>query len=146
MSPCPCLHRWVRHLITCISKYQSPGRTPSAQEEGRFLTGVGRGDWVSEPLLSLEPQLLFCTPDCYSETEAEDHDEETGSRSASVSRGPLCDRRVGVSRWTRGSDWCPPLLLPTLSPAQRRLGVHLMETHRLQPPQRSAAQGPPWLP
>nr|XP_003471161.1 connector enhancer of kinase suppressor of ras 1 [Cavia porcellus] len=50
------LSMWVRHLITCISKYQSPGRTPSAQEE-----------------------------DCYSETEAEDHDEETGSRSASPS-------------------------------------------------------------
>ncbi|XP_004850695.2 connector enhancer of kinase suppressor of ras 1 [Heterocephalus glaber] len=48
------LSMWVRHLITCISKYQSPGRTPSAPEE-----------------------------DCYSETEAEDHDDEAGSRSAS---------------------------------------------------------------
>ncbi|KAM6173652.1 connector enhancer of kinase suppressor of ras 1 [Erethizon dorsatum] len=48
------LSMWVRHLITCISKYQSPGRTPSAQEE-----------------------------DCYSETEAEDHDDEAGSCSAS---------------------------------------------------------------
>lgn len=48
------LSMWVRHLITCISKYQSPGRTPSAREE-----------------------------DCYSETEAEDHDDEAGSRSAS---------------------------------------------------------------
>uniref|UniRef100_A0A8C2YMG2 Connector enhancer of kinase suppressor of Ras 1 n=1 Tax=Chinchilla lanigera TaxID=34839 RepID=A0A8C2YMG2_CHILA len=50
------LSMWVRHLITCISKYQSPGRTPSAREE-----------------------------DCYSETEGEDHDEDTGSRSASPS-------------------------------------------------------------
>ncbi|KAG3282474.1 connector enhancer of kinase suppressor of Ras 1 [Ictidomys tridecemlineatus] len=49
-------HRWVRHLITCISKYQSPGRAPSAREE-----------------------------DCYSETEAEDPDDETASRSASPS-------------------------------------------------------------
>ncbi|XP_023558852.1 connector enhancer of kinase suppressor of ras 1 isoform X2 [Octodon degus] len=48
------LSMWVRHLITCISKYQSPGQTPSAREE-----------------------------DCYSETEAEDHDDEAGSRSAS---------------------------------------------------------------
>ncbi|XP_048672010.1 connector enhancer of kinase suppressor of ras 1 [Marmota marmota marmota] len=50
------LSLWVRHLITCISKYQSPGRTPSAREE-----------------------------DCYSETEAEDPDDETASRSASPS-------------------------------------------------------------
>uniref|UniRef100_A0A8D2I8P2 Connector enhancer of kinase suppressor of Ras 1 n=1 Tax=Urocitellus parryii TaxID=9999 RepID=A0A8D2I8P2_UROPR len=50
------LSRWVRHLITCISKYQSPGRAPSAREE-----------------------------DCYSETEAEDPDDETASRSASPS-------------------------------------------------------------
>uniref|UniRef100_I3N7X3 Connector enhancer of kinase suppressor of Ras 1 n=1 Tax=Ictidomys tridecemlineatus TaxID=43179 RepID=I3N7X3_ICTTR len=50
------LFQWVRHLITCISKYQSPGRAPSAREE-----------------------------DCYSETEAEDPDDETASRSASPS-------------------------------------------------------------
>nr|XP_045005822.1 connector enhancer of kinase suppressor of ras 1 isoform X2 [Jaculus jaculus] len=50
------LSMWVRHLITCISKYQSPGRAPSAPEE-----------------------------DCYSETEAEDPDDEAGSRSSSPS-------------------------------------------------------------
>ncbi|XP_047379786.1 connector enhancer of kinase suppressor of ras 1 isoform X2 [Sciurus carolinensis] len=50
------LSLWVRRLITCISKYQSPGQAPSAREE-----------------------------DCYSETEAEDPDDETGSRSASPS-------------------------------------------------------------
>ncbi|XP_037355231.1 LOW QUALITY PROTEIN: connector enhancer of kinase suppressor of ras 1 [Talpa occidentalis] len=50
------LSKWVRHLITCISKYQSPGRGPPPREE-----------------------------DCYSETEAEDHDDDTGSRSASPS-------------------------------------------------------------
>ncbi|KAM5246856.1 connector enhancer of kinase suppressor of ras 1 [Ctenodactylus gundi] len=53
------LSMWVRHLITCISKYQSPGQAPSAREE-----------------------------DCYSETEAEDHDDEAGSRSASPSPVP----------------------------------------------------------
>ncbi|XP_036112292.1 connector enhancer of kinase suppressor of ras 1 isoform X2 [Molossus molossus] len=50
------LSMWVRHLITCISKYQSPGRASLPQEE-----------------------------DCYSETEAEDPDDEAGSRSASPS-------------------------------------------------------------
>lgn len=35
--------------------------------------------WVLQPPLS--------TPDCYSETEAEDPDDEAGSRSASVSSG-----------------------------------------------------------
>ncbi|XP_062962135.1 connector enhancer of kinase suppressor of ras 1 [Cynocephalus volans] len=50
------LSMWVRHLITCISKYQSPGRAPPPREE-----------------------------DCYSETEAEDPDDEAGSRSASPS-------------------------------------------------------------
>ncbi|XP_012888414.1 PREDICTED: connector enhancer of kinase suppressor of ras 1 isoform X1 [Dipodomys ordii] len=50
------LSMWVRSLITCISKYQSPGPVPSAREE-----------------------------DCYSETEAEDPDDEAGSRSASPS-------------------------------------------------------------
>uniref|UniRef100_A0A2K5PMT0 Connector enhancer of kinase suppressor of Ras 1 n=1 Tax=Cebus imitator TaxID=2715852 RepID=A0A2K5PMT0_CEBIM len=58
------LSMWVRHLITCISKYQSPGRAPPPREE-----------------------------DCYSETEAEDPDDEAGSRSASPSpaqaRSPL---------------------------------------------------------
>ncbi|XP_029421108.1 connector enhancer of kinase suppressor of ras 1 [Nannospalax galili] len=52
------LSMWVRQLITCISKYQSPGQAPSAREE-----------------------------DCYSETEAEDPDEEAGSRSASPNPG-----------------------------------------------------------
>uniref|UniRef100_A0A8D1M3E1 Connector enhancer of kinase suppressor of Ras 1 n=1 Tax=Sus scrofa TaxID=9823 RepID=A0A8D1M3E1_PIG len=50
------LSKWVRHLITCISKYQSPGRASLPREE-----------------------------DCYSETEAEDPDDEAGSRSASPS-------------------------------------------------------------
>nr|XP_031539717.1 connector enhancer of kinase suppressor of ras 1 isoform X2 [Vicugna pacos] len=50
------LSMWVRHLITCISKYQSPGRTPLPREE-----------------------------DCYSETEAEDPDDEAGTLSASPS-------------------------------------------------------------
>ncbi|XP_055467155.1 connector enhancer of kinase suppressor of ras 1 [Psammomys obesus] len=50
------LSKWVRHLITCIFKYQTPGRASSAREE-----------------------------DCYSETEAEDPDEEAGSRSVSPS-------------------------------------------------------------
>ncbi|XP_004592424.2 connector enhancer of kinase suppressor of ras 1 [Ochotona princeps] len=50
------LSMWVRQLITCISKYQAPGRPPPAREE-----------------------------DCYSETEAEDPDDEAGSRSASPS-------------------------------------------------------------
>ncbi|XP_075420184.1 LOW QUALITY PROTEIN: connector enhancer of kinase suppressor of ras 1 [Tenrec ecaudatus] len=48
------LSMWVRHLITCISKYQSPGRASLSREE-----------------------------DCYSETEAEDPDDEAGSRSSS---------------------------------------------------------------
>ncbi|XP_033696442.1 connector enhancer of kinase suppressor of ras 1 isoform X1 [Tursiops truncatus] len=50
------LSMWVRHLITCISKYRSPGRAPLPREE-----------------------------DCYSETEAEDPDDEAGSCSASPS-------------------------------------------------------------
>ncbi|XP_039089305.1 connector enhancer of kinase suppressor of ras 1 isoform X2 [Hyaena hyaena] len=50
------LSMWVRHLITCISKYQSPGRASLPREE-----------------------------DCYSETEAEDPDDEAGSRSGSPS-------------------------------------------------------------
>ncbi|XP_015987632.2 connector enhancer of kinase suppressor of ras 1 isoform X2 [Rousettus aegyptiacus] len=53
------LSMWVRHLITCISKYQSPGRGSLPREE-----------------------------DCYSETEAEDPDDEAGSRSASPSPAP----------------------------------------------------------
>ncbi|XP_044527292.1 connector enhancer of kinase suppressor of ras 1 [Gracilinanus agilis] len=52
------LSMWVSHLVTCISKYQSHSRTPAPREE-----------------------------DCYSETEAEDPDEETGSRPASPSPG-----------------------------------------------------------
>uniref|UniRef100_A0A8C2N9N9 Connector enhancer of kinase suppressor of Ras 1 n=1 Tax=Capra hircus TaxID=9925 RepID=A0A8C2N9N9_CAPHI len=51
------LSTWVRHLITCISKYQSPGRASLPREE-----------------------------DCYSETEAEDPDDEAGSCSASPSQ------------------------------------------------------------
>ncbi|XP_023374868.1 connector enhancer of kinase suppressor of ras 1 [Otolemur garnettii] len=51
-----CPSQWVRHLITCISKYQSPGRASTPREE-----------------------------DCYSETEAEDPDDEAASRSASPS-------------------------------------------------------------
>ncbi|XP_070239296.1 connector enhancer of kinase suppressor of ras 1 isoform X2 [Bos mutus] len=51
------LSMWVRHLITCISKYQSPGRASLPREE-----------------------------DCYSETEAEDPDDEAGSCSASPSQ------------------------------------------------------------
>lgn len=31
-----CPYRWVRHLVTCISKYQTPGRAPSAREEGEW--------------------------------------------------------------------------------------------------------------
>ncbi|XP_016071957.1 PREDICTED: connector enhancer of kinase suppressor of ras 1 [Miniopterus natalensis] len=53
------LSMWVRHLITCISKYQSPGQASLPREE-----------------------------DCYSETEAEDPDDEAGSRSASPSPAP----------------------------------------------------------
>ncbi|XP_014322854.1 connector enhancer of kinase suppressor of ras 1 isoform X2 [Myotis lucifugus] len=52
------LSMWVRHLITCISKYQSPGQAALPREE-----------------------------DCYSETEVEDLDDEAGSRSASPSLG-----------------------------------------------------------
>nr|KAF6381555.1 connector enhancer of kinase suppressor of Ras 1 [Pipistrellus kuhlii] len=52
------LSMWVRHLITCISKYQSPGQAAPPREE-----------------------------DCYSETEVEDLDDEAGSRSASPSQG-----------------------------------------------------------
>ncbi|KAK7796555.1 hypothetical protein U0070_010813 [Myodes glareolus] len=66
------LSMWVRHLITCISKYQTPGQAASAREE-----------------------------DCYSETEAEDPDEEAGSRSASPSLAPA---------WSDTS--------PTVSPSQ----------------------------
>ncbi|XP_041507968.1 connector enhancer of kinase suppressor of ras 1 isoform X2 [Microtus oregoni] len=66
------LSMWVRHLITCISKYQTPGQAASAREE-----------------------------DCYSETEAEDPDEEAGSRSASPSLAPA---------------WSDPS--PTVSPSQ----------------------------
>ncbi|XP_035881443.1 connector enhancer of kinase suppressor of ras 1 isoform X2 [Phyllostomus discolor] len=58
------LSMWVRHLITCISKYQSPGRASLPREE-----------------------------DCYSETEAEDPDDEVGSLSSSPgaaqAAGPL---------------------------------------------------------
>ncbi|XP_045401859.1 connector enhancer of kinase suppressor of ras 1 isoform X2 [Lemur catta] len=100
------LSMWVRHLITCISKYQSPGRAPPPREEGKCLTGVGERNppltclsWdgdkdlkYSSPLPSLPIPPKLCgfppacpTPDCYSETEAEDPDDEAGSRSASPS-------------------------------------------------------------
>uniref|UniRef100_F6UHP3 Connector enhancer of kinase suppressor of Ras 1 n=1 Tax=Equus caballus TaxID=9796 RepID=F6UHP3_HORSE len=72
------LSMWVRHLITCISKYQSPGRAPLPQEE-----------------------------DCYSETEAEDPDDEAGSRSASPSLAHTCSPLHGdtspAATPTRGS-------------------------------------------
>ncbi|KAM9245191.1 LOW QUALITY PROTEIN: connector enhancer of kinase suppressor of ras 1 [Dugong dugon] len=55
------LSMWVRHLITCISKYQFPGQAPQPREE-----------------------------DCYSETEAEDPDDEAGSHSASPSPAQAC--------------------------------------------------------
>uniref|UniRef100_A0A8D2AQF7 PH domain-containing protein n=1 Tax=Sciurus vulgaris TaxID=55149 RepID=A0A8D2AQF7_SCIVU len=51
------LSLWVRRLITCISKYQSPGQAPSAREE-----------------------------DCYSETEAEDDETGSRSASPSPSQ------------------------------------------------------------
>ncbi|GAB1289056.1 Connector enhancer of kinase suppressor of Ras 1 [Apodemus speciosus] len=71
------LSMWVRQLITCISKYQAPGRAPSAREE-----------------------------DCYSETEAEDPDEEAGSRSASP--GP-------AQAWSDTSPVASPLQSPRTS-------------------------------
>lgn len=95
-------YRWVRNLITCISKYQAPGRAPSAREEGECIT-----EWEKEPRPHRVPNplaysmafqtqslsLQLPTLDCYSETEAEDPDEEAGSRSASVSRVSLQRRR-----------------------------------------------------
>ncbi|ELW47648.1 Connector enhancer of kinase suppressor of ras 1 [Tupaia chinensis] len=66
---------WVRHLITCISKYQSPGRALPPREE-----------------------------DCYSETEAEDPDDEAGSRSASP--GP-------VGAWSPAHGDTSPAATPT---------------------------------
>ncbi|XP_036770727.2 connector enhancer of kinase suppressor of ras 1 isoform X3 [Manis pentadactyla] len=60
------LSMWVRHLITCISKYESPGGAPPPREE-----------------------------DCYSETEAEDPDDEAGSRSASPSPARAWSPRRG---------------------------------------------------
>lgn len=71
------LSMWVRHLITCISKYQTPGRAPSARKE-----------------------------DCYSETEAEDPDEEAGSRSASPGPAPT---------WSDTSPMASPLQSPRTS-------------------------------
>ncbi|XP_058409283.1 connector enhancer of kinase suppressor of ras 1 isoform X1 [Diceros bicornis minor] len=70
------LSMWVRHLITCISKYQSPGRAPLPREE------------VGSPTAAV-------TPDCYSETEAEDPDDEIGSRSASPSLAHACSSLHG---------------------------------------------------
>uniref|UniRef100_A0A4X2K9W2 Connector enhancer of kinase suppressor of Ras 1 n=1 Tax=Vombatus ursinus TaxID=29139 RepID=A0A4X2K9W2_VOMUR len=54
--PFPFFDRWVRQLVTCISKYKSQSQSPMPKEE-----------------------------ECYSETEAEDPDEEAGSRSTSPS-------------------------------------------------------------
>ncbi|XP_051029519.1 connector enhancer of kinase suppressor of ras 1 isoform X2 [Phodopus roborovskii] len=71
------LSMWVRQLITCISKYQTPGRAPSAREE-----------------------------DCYSETEAEDPDDEAGSRSASPGPAPT---------WSDTSPVASPLQSPRTS-------------------------------
>lgn len=71
------LSMWVRHLVTCISKYQTPGQAPSTREE-----------------------------DCYSETEAEDPDEEAGSRSASP--GP-------AQAWSETSPVASPLQSPRTS-------------------------------
>lgn len=72
------LSMWVRHLITCIFKYQSPGRGSLPREE-----------------------------DCYSETEAEDPDDEAGSRSASPSPAQACSSFHGdtspAATPTRGS-------------------------------------------
>ncbi|XP_055979063.1 connector enhancer of kinase suppressor of ras 1 [Sorex fumeus] len=80
------LSMWVRHLITCISKYQSPGRATMPREE-----------------------------DCYSETEAEDPDDETGSRSGSPSPAPMWSVSSGdptpASSPAQGSprtSLCPP--------------------------------------
>ncbi|XP_053433026.1 connector enhancer of kinase suppressor of ras 1 isoform X2 [Nycticebus coucang] len=74
------LSMWVRHLITCISKYQSPGRAPTPREE-----------------------------DCYSETEAEDPDDEAGSRSASPSPArawsPLHGDTSPATTPTQRSPW-----------------------------------------
>lgn len=39
-----CPYRWVRHLVTCISKYQTLGRAPSAREEGECTT-----EWEEQP-------------------------------------------------------------------------------------------------
>ncbi|NP_001074516.1 connector enhancer of kinase suppressor of ras 1 [Mus musculus] len=72
------LSKWVRHLITCISKYQAQGRAPSSARE----------------------------EDCYSETEAEDPDEEAGSRSASP--GP-------AQAWSDTSPVASPLQSPRTS-------------------------------
>lgn len=72
------LSMWVRHLITCISKYQSPGRASLPREE-----------------------------DCYSETEAEDPDDEVGSLSSSPSAaqaaGPLHGDTSPAASPTQGS-------------------------------------------
>nr|XP_055244462.1 connector enhancer of kinase suppressor of ras 1 isoform X3 [Gorilla gorilla gorilla] len=74
------LSMWVRHLITCISKYQSPGRAPPPREE-----------------------------DCYSETEAEDPDDEAGSHSASPSPAqagsPLHGDTSPAATPTQRSTW-----------------------------------------
>uniref|UniRef100_A0A8C0QD05 Connector enhancer of kinase suppressor of Ras 1 n=1 Tax=Canis lupus familiaris TaxID=9615 RepID=A0A8C0QD05_CANLF len=72
------LSMWVRHLITCISKYQSPRRASLPREE-----------------------------DCYSETEAEDPDDDAGSRSASPCPaqvwGPLHGDTSPAATPTQGS-------------------------------------------
>ncbi|XP_077755140.1 connector enhancer of kinase suppressor of ras 1 isoform X1 [Canis aureus] len=72
------LSMWVRHLITCISKYQSSRRASLLREE-----------------------------DCYSETEAEDPDDDAGSRSASPCPaqvwGPLHGDTSPAATPTQGS-------------------------------------------
>lgn len=72
--------------------------------------------------LSGLPLLLLLTPDCYSETEAEDPDDETGSRSNSVSREPSGDRQIMRLRLT------VPLLPPCHSPTLHTCGVISLET------------------
>lgn len=79
------LSMWVRHLITCISKYQSPGRGSLPREE-----------------------------DCYSETEAEDPDDEAGSRSASPSP---------AQAWSPPHGDTSPAATPTQGSPQTSFGL-----------------------
>lgn len=45
---CSLLYRWVRHLITCISKYQTPGQAASAREEGESQQRGRTGPDITE--------------------------------------------------------------------------------------------------